>query len=297
MKKLFLILLTMGTLLGCNDKADDKKNIVYKFPERIVSLTLSGDEMVLSLADNNKIKALSGKIAEDGRYSNIVEKAKQYPKAENNMEFVLSMKPDFILASSWVSKDIIQSYKDFGINVFTYDIPITIEEQMNNLQKLGEVLGSEEKSLELINSQKEKLKYLEQKLSAVKDKKRVLYYTTDGFTSGKGTTIDDILNKAKTVNLASEMGIVGFKSLSKETIIDINPEVIIISGTSSKIGKAEIEERFIKDVSLRNVEAVKNHKIYMIEDRHMTTISQSMIKGLEDLIDVIYPELKVKDVG
>lgn len=82
LKKLFLfiILLLSFTIVNAKGVQTEKYN-------HIVSLTLSGDEMLLGLVPENRIAGLSGKINEDKEISNIVDKAKNFQKLKVMKKF------------------------------------------------------------------------------------------------------------------------------------------------------------------------------------------------------------------
>ena len=53
---------------------------------RIATINLSGDEMILNLVSSERIVGLSGSINEDEDMSNVCDLAKEFPKIENNIE-------------------------------------------------------------------------------------------------------------------------------------------------------------------------------------------------------------------
>ena len=101
MKKLFLFLILLFSF-----SIVEAKGVQTKKYNHIVSLTLSGDEMLLGLVSENRIAGLSGKINQDKEISNIVDKAKKFPKVEGNEEVLISLEPDLIIAADWFSKKI-----------------------------------------------------------------------------------------------------------------------------------------------------------------------------------------------
>ena len=99
MKKLFLFLILLFSFTIVNAKGAQAKKY-----NRIVSLTLNGDEMLFGLVSENRIAGLSGKINEDKEISNIVDKAKKFPKVESSEEVLISLEPDLIIVADWLSK-------------------------------------------------------------------------------------------------------------------------------------------------------------------------------------------------
>ena len=90
MKKILVILFTF--LLFITSFGESQ----YK---HIASLNLSSDEMLTALVAPERIVGLSGKISEDKDMSNIPEIAKKFPKIEKNLETLLSLNPDLVVAA------------------------------------------------------------------------------------------------------------------------------------------------------------------------------------------------------
>ena len=264
-------------------------------PEKIVSLTLGTDEILLSLVDNSKISALSGKIAEDEGISNIADKAKNFEKAESNIERVISLNPDLVFAANWMKKEQIQQMRDAGINVYCVGTISTIEQQENNILEIAKMVGEQQKGKELVNEMNKKLDYISAKLKGLKekDKVRVLFYNSFGSTDGEGTIFDDVAKKAGCINAASEAGLKLWAQVSKEKVIEINPDVIIVPAWSYDKSKnpKDFADSVLNDESLKEVKAIKNKRVYMLPDKHMGCVSQYIIYGVEDLAKAVYPDL------
>jgi len=97
LKKLFLFLILLFSFTAIVNA----KGVQAKKYNHIVSLTLSGDEMLLGLVPENRIAGLSGKINEDKEISNIVDKAKKFTKVEGNVVTLEALK-----AANILTKDI-----------------------------------------------------------------------------------------------------------------------------------------------------------------------------------------------
>ena len=268
---------------------------IEKKPEGIVSLTLGTDEMLLSLVDKSKIKALSGKIAEDEGISNVADKAKDFVKAEKNIETVISLKPDIVFAADWMKKEAIQQMRDAKIPVYCYGTAKSIEEQKKVILEIAHIIGEDAKGQEIVNDMDKRIKEMEEKVQVLKpeEKLTVLKYNSYGSTSGKGTTFDDIVTRAGLVNAAAKAGLESNAKISKEKIVELNPDVIILPAWSydKKQDPAVFADEIRKDKSLASVKAVKNNRIYLLQDKHMTCVSQYIVLGVEDAAKAVYPQL------
>lgn len=263
-------------------------------PESIVSLTLGSDEMLLAMVDPATITAICGAIAEDDGISNIADIAKNFDKAENNIEVIISMGPDIVFASSWMDQGMIQQLVDAKIPVYCVSTPNNLDEQKAVVAEIANVVGEVDNGQKLIDEMNQILKNVNDKVSSLSDdqKVRVLSYNTYGSTNGIGTTFDDICQKAGVINAAAEAGIEQWGDISKESIVEINPDVLILPFWSYEGNDPnDFKEQIMNDPSFSTVEAVINDRVYMLPDKHTSAVSQYMAVGVEDLAKVVYPDL------
>ena len=286
MKKLFLFLILLFSFTAIVSA----KGIQAKKYNRIVSLTLSGDEMLLGLVPENRIAGLSGKINEDKEISNIVDKAKKFPKVEGNEEVLMSLEPDLIIVADWLSKRITDIGAITGAKVYFYKTPNSYEEQKKLIRDLANLVEEKENGEKLIKNMDDRLKALQNKITKNYKgaKPRILIYTSFGTTSGKNTTFSDMVKLINGVNVVAEAGIDGFKDISKEKVIELNPDIIIVPIAKKYDNVNKISKLFFEDPSFKNVKAIKNKKVYFIQYKDITPTSQYMINSIEELAKVVY---------
>ena len=286
MKKLFLFLILLFSFTAIVSA----KGIQAKKYNRIVSLTLSGDEMLLGLVPENRIAGLSGKINEDKEISNIVDKAKKFPKVEGNEEVLMSLEPDLIIVADWLSKRITDIGDITGAKVYFYKTPNSYEEQKKLIRDLANLVEEKENGEKLIKNMDNRLKVLQNKIAKNYKgaKPKILMYTSFGTTSGKNTTFNDMVKLINGVNVVAEAGIDGFKDISKEKIIELNPDIIIVPIAKKYDNINKISKLFFEDPSFKNVKAIKNKKVYFIQYKDITPTSQYMINSIEELAKVVY---------
>lgn len=286
MKKLFLFLILLFSFTAIVNA----KGVQAKKYNHIVSLTLSGDEMLLGLVPENRIAGLSGKINEDKEISNIVDKAKKFPKVEGNEEVLMSLEPDLIIVADWLSKRITDIGAITGAKVYFYKTPNSYEEQKKLIRDLANLVEEKENGEKLIKNMDDRLKALQNKIAKNYKgaKPRILMYTSFGTTSGKNTTFNDMVKLINGVNVVAEAGIDRFKDISKEKVIELNPDIIIVPIAKKYDNVNKISKLFFEDPSFRNVKAIKNKKVYFIQYKDITPTSQYMINSIEELAKVVY---------
>ncbi|MDC7954314.1 ABC transporter substrate-binding protein [Fusobacterium simiae] len=286
MKKLFLFLI----LLFSFTTIVNAKEVQAKKYNHIVSLTLGGDEMLLGLVSENRIAGLSGKINEDREISNIVDKARKFPKVESNEEILMSLEPDLIIVADWVTKKNDDIGAVIGAKVYYYKTPSSYEEQKKVIRDLANLVEEKENGEKIIKNMDDRLKILQNKIakSYKGTKPRILMYTSFGTTSGKNTTFNDMVRLINGVNVAAEAGVDRFKDISKEKIIELNPDIIIVPIARKYDNIDKLSKFLFEDPSFKNVKAIKNKKVYFIQYKNITPISQYMIDGIEELAKVVY---------
>lgn len=256
---------------------------------RIATINLSGDEMILNLVSSERIVGLSGVINEDKDMSNVCDLAKGFPKIENNIETLLNLDPDLVIGADWIKKENLQHIEDSGINTFIYKTPKTFEEQKNLILDIANLVEEREKGEIIVKDMETRLKNLQGKISKVKkDIPRIMIYTSLETTSGKNTTFDEFVRLIGGINAVSEVGIEGEVKISKETVIDIDPEIIIVPIWKEHINSEEFMNFLMNDDSFKDIKAIKNRKIYGIPFKKLSPTSQYMIDGIENLGEVIY---------
>ena len=286
MKKLFLFLVLLFSFTAIVNA----KGVQAKKYNHIVSLTLSGDEMLLGLVPENRIAGLSGKINEDKEISNVVDKAKKFPKIEGNEEVLMSLEPDLIIVADWLSKRITDIGAITGAKVYFYKTPNSYEEQKKLIRDLANLVEEKENGEKLIKNMDDRLKALQNKITKNYKgaKPRILMYTSFGTTSGKNTTFSDMVKLINGVNVVAEAGIDRFKDISKEKVIELNPDIIIVPIAKKYDNVNKISKLFFEDPSFKNVKAIKNKKVYFIQYKDITPTSQYMINSIEELAKVVY---------
>lgn len=266
-----------------------------KKPEQIASLVFGTDEMLLSLTDLSNIVGLSGKDNGCAYLSPEGENAGDIQRINDNAEVLISLKPDFIIGSSWVDEDLLAQIKDSQIPYYGYVTPTTLEEQIQVIKDLGYLLGEDEKTSAIVEDMETRIQSVVDKASAIaqEDKVKVMAYNMHESTNAKGTIFDDMVTKAGAINLSSEAGLEGTAKISKEQIVEMNPDVIILLEWASDTDDAfnAFKDELLSDDSLKEVNAIKNQRVYVSTDNSITNISQFTVNGLEFIAQSCYPEV------
>jgi len=264
-------------------------------PQRIISLTLGSDEILLSLVDKSRIVSMT-RYADDEGISNIAAEAKGVGTRTtmDMIENIIALEPDLVILDTWADVNYIKQLRDSGITVYAFRTPGNIDEQKAVIAELAHVVGADEKGQELINWMDEKLRAVEEKLSALRPEQKltVMDYGELG-SSGKGTNFDDIVTRAGLINVISQAGIEGWPMISKEKIIEFDPDIIILPSWYYDANNSfeGMKDSLVNDPSLQTVSAIKNNRIISVPNPHISAISHYVVLAVEDVARAAYPEL------
>lgn len=249
-------------------------------PERIISLAPSNTEILfaLGLADN---------VVGVTMYCDYPPEAQDKEKVGDyyrpDIEKIIALQPDLVLATDFHRFDLIPALEDQGFAVFAV-APQTLEDVLASIEKIGMITGKEAEALGLVNGMKGKIKEMEALTQELEQKPRVFYMTWHDpmWTVGRNTWIDDLINAAGGVNIFSQY----FESgamVEIEWVIARDPEIIITS---------ELCYDWALNASeLASTNASRTGRIYTLDDDLVQRPGPRLVKGLEWFAYFIHPDL------
>ena len=282
--KLFLLIfISLLFVNGCKENTADKGNVKTDCPERIASLSLASDEILFDIADQDKIIGITY-LADNKKLSNVYGRTSGIPhKLRPNLEQIIELNPDLLVVADYIDHAFIDQIKKTGINTHFLTKLDSLESINQNILLLGISVCEEDKAARLVNNLNKNIEQI--KARELTYNPTVLYLFPSFFTAGINTTIDDLITSSGGINVGAMAGIEGNKKISREYILNVNPEIIIVGSYSPD------EENFIEllksDKVLGNLNAIKNGNVYTIETSHLTTVSHHIVKGIKELSDII----------
>ncbi|MCS6927137.1 MAG: ABC transporter substrate-binding protein [Candidatus Binatia bacterium] len=256
-------------------------------PQRIVSLSLAADEILLALAPPERIAALTY-LADDPRVSNVVAEARRIPhKVRANAEYVLALQPDLIIVSAYTNAAVKALLRTTGVPLLELGQFASLAAVEQNILAIGQAIGEADKAHALVAMMQRRLQEVRQRVAAA-PRPRVLYYSAGGFVLGKGTTMDEMIASAGGRNVALEAGVERAKKLSQERLVVLNPSVILVSGEEGQEG---LRELLLADPALQEVEAIRTGRVHTIPRPYASTVSQYVVKCVEAIAKILHPEV------
>jgi len=276
--------------------ADDGGNRITlaKKPERIVSLNLGTDEILFELVEPDRIAALSY-LADDEGLSSIKTAAEAIPKLKSrNPEAILALAPDLVLAADGIPEEVTATLRDSGVPVFLSKSPQSLAEVFVRIEKIGLITGSSAKAELLQNKLRQRLLAVQKKTAKIPEAQRrtVLAFSFSGPFGREGGMFDDMCQQAGIKNGAAVLGLTKNQLLSKEQVVALDPDVILLPDWSQDKKDPKIfRKQFTTDPAYQALKALHNGCLLTVPDRYRYSASQYAVEAVEALSRTIYPQV------
>jgi iron complex transport system substrate-binding protein len=265
-----------------------EETVSPKKPQRIVSLTLGTDEILFSLVDPQRIAAVTY-LATDPGISHVAEAAKRVPnKIRANLEQVIALQPDLVFVATYTSMDVVKQLTEARLPVVKLELFSSIEGIKRNILTVGRVVGEERRAKEIVAEMDRKLKLLSERAADSPRRPGAIFYSPTGVVAGRETTFDEIATLIGARNQASEAGLIGHQKMSVERLIALDPEIVIVSEWNPE--EADFHEKLLAHPELGHLSAVREGRVYAIPEKHLSTVSQYIVDGIEQMTRMIHPE-------
>jgi iron complex transport system substrate-binding protein len=285
-----------GFPLAVNDD-EGNRLVLPRRPQRIVSLTMFSDEVLLELVGPPRLIAVTS-FAADPAVSNISRRIAAIPnRLEFNVELILSLQPDLVVVANWSDAQGVAQLRAAGLPVYQTSSAVTVPQIREKIRALARVVGEQRAGEQLVARMDRRLEELERRLAAVPPGRRlrVLDWSAWGASMGRGSSWDEVVGLAGLRNAAGELEVDswGQVPLSKEKLIELDPDLLVLPGWvyGDAAGAEEFYRRVTSDPALRGLKAVRNRRVLRMPERLRATTSQYIVDAIEFLARAAYPEL------
>ena len=199
-------------------------------PQRIVSINLCADQLVLALADRKQISGLT-KNATDAEMSGEAAAARGLPLLSNSAEQILAIEPDLIVGMPASRSAALRALPEQSYPLLDLDTANTLDEIYASIRQTAVAVGHPARGDALIARMQGELAGLPKP-----GKGRVAaYYQRRGYMTGTGTLIDELMSRVGLVNLAGKLGKPPLSQLSIEEMVAAEPDYLIVESATDKV--------------------------------------------------------------
>ena len=244
-----------------------------RLPMRIVSGSPGNTEILFALGLEDRIVGVTD-------WCDYPLAAQDKPKIGNiaplNLERVLALRPDLVLACNLNGKEPVENLTALRIPTFALN-PVSFADLSAAIRLVGRLTATEAAAEQLALELETALDNLrpEGERSGPKPKVFIAIGTelTDLWTAGTGTFLDEAVTNLGWENIAGELGF-SWGQISLEYILAQNPVVIL----------TELEpEVFARDPFFQELAAVKRNQVFRINIDTFSRPGPRLVGALEDL--------------
>ncbi|MCX7832377.1 MAG: cobalamin-binding protein [Actinobacteria bacterium] len=256
-------------------KDDLNRELKIKVPvSSVVSLAPSHTEVIFALGKGQKLKGVTV-------FCNYPEEAKKKPKVGDffnpNVEMIVKLKPDLVLAVKGIQNSLIRTLENNGIQVAVFDAT-SLKDCAKDIKIIGKLLGAEKKAEEIGNA------IVNASSNYEKTGKKVFIEISPDplITAGKNSFISDAIKAAGGINVGDEFG-EGYPIVNPEKLFEINPDVYLVS-KSLNLKYEDIAKR----PGFSKLKCIKNRKVFVLPDDDIVQRpGPRIIKGIEVINELI----------
>ncbi len=258
-----------------------RKITIQNEPRRIVAMLPSHTETLFAIGAGGKLVGID-------EYSN-------YPKAETdkiqkvgsgfepNLEAIIGLKPDLVLADESTSSPLVQKLTQAGLTVYGGTAQ-TYNEVFEKIAVIGKITNRETRAVKLISGMRAELGKIEASVRALP--KVTAYFELDPtpYAAGQNSFIGTLMTKAGGLNVIPA-GLGEFPQISPELVVNANPAAIL--GVSL--------DDVLKRPGWASIAAVKNKRVLVFPEE----INDAIVRpgprlpvALRAIAMALHPELK-----
>ncbi|MFA7606924.1 MAG: ABC transporter substrate-binding protein [Rhodocyclaceae bacterium] len=195
-------------------------------PQRIVSLNLCTDQILLQLVGRERIVALSF-LSQDPFSSVLHEQAQGLPVAYGSAEEVLTLEPDLVLVGTYTTRHTTALLRRFGIPVVAVPGAQSFAEVKEEIRTVARAVGEVGRGEVIIARFEARLAQMQAGHGATRPV--ATQYRSGGFSAGRNTLYHDIFEASGHDNGAARAGLDGYGMLPLERLVAEHPDTLVSS--------------------------------------------------------------------
>lgn len=195
--------------------------------QRIVSMNLCTDQLLLLLVERERIASLSY-FAGDPAYSYLAAQAEGIPANRGQVDEVLAFEPDLVLTSQFSATLAANLLERLGERVERLGFAATVEEIYGQIRQVAALTGTHAKAEQLILDLQTALRAEQEVLLPALQGKSAVFFASNGFSYGASSLQDAFITSLGLRNIAAEAGLYGPAQLPLETLIAAEPDFLFV---------------------------------------------------------------------
>jgi len=274
---------------------DEGKVITMKKPaQRIISLYSAHTENLFSLGLDEQIIG----VGKSDNYPEQVKEKKAFDY-KSDPENVIAEKPDLVLIRPFISKsvpDFVEALEGAGITVVSL-YPNKFEDFDEYIMKLAKLTGKTEEAKAMLQSFHEEIQKINDMTKDIQPKVRVFFESTENEcrTVTKDSMVAKAIELAGGVNIAEDAQPVSetssIASYGVEKVLEKGKEIDVYVAQKGAMNARSSPEAISSRPGYSAIKAVKEGRVYVIDEKLVSSPTFRFKQGVEELAKMFYPEI------
>jgi len=228
-------------------------------------------------------------------FSDYPESAKSLPDigggfGDYDLETIVSLAPDLVVAGSINTPELVQSLEDVGLKVYYLANPIDLDGTFAAIQTLATLSGHAKEADELVKDLGKRVETVKTALKNISTRP-VVYYELDAtdpakpYTPGPRTFYTSMIEAAGGTNLGAELS-GEWVQIGLEALLSMDPDFILLGDAMWGVTPESVAER----PGWESLTAIKEGRVLPFDDNLIVRIGPRQVDGLEALAKILHPE-------
>ncbi|HZK48624.1 MAG TPA: ABC transporter substrate-binding protein [Thermoleophilia bacterium] len=248
-------------------------------PERIVSTAPANTEILFALGAGDRVVGVTS--LDD--YPPEVADIEKIGDFSPNTEAIIALEPDLVVGYSG-NEEALQPLVDAGIPVLILNAA-SIDGIYTDMTIVGNAIGEPKAAEDLIATVRVELEGIANTAAETGESPKVFYALDDTlWTVGPGSFVDELITLAGATNVAAN-GPSPYFQYTPEELVAADPDAVILPMTVFSTIDA-----FAADPRFAALRAVKEGRVYLVDDITVTRPGPRVTEGLTVLAKALHPD-------
>lgn len=250
-------------------------------PQRVVSINLCTDQLLLLLAPREHIASVSF-MSVNPLYSAYHERVGDIALNHARIEEIVAMQPDLVLAYELSDSQLVRILRQLQFRVEVVPAPQSLASVGQTIETVAGLLGEAEKGRQLVEQMEERLTRLERNAERVPP--LAVIYAPNGYSPGTNTLQGSLLEAAGFSNLSRQLGNENGAAIPLELLLRHQPGLFIIDDEESNVNS--LAQKKLSHPALRK--SLNNAQVARIAGRYWSCPTPQVVRVVERLQEYLF---------
>jgi iron complex transport system substrate-binding protein len=257
-------------------------------PERVVTLNPSAAQTMWEIGGREKVVGVSQFAGFLEGASDRTQVTSGFP-SQVNVEEVISLSPDLVLAPNTIQNDTVQQLRDADVTVYRFALAASLDDVVSKTERIGQLTGQCDGAEDAVTEMSNTVQRVREAVEG-EDSPSVLYYMSQRYTAGPNTFIGQALAAAGGDNIAANANASRpYPQLSEEFIVAQDPEYVVVSASAAQMQNESAT--FIPEGSaVRETAAYEQGNVVVVNTNNISQPAPRVASAVERMANAFHPE-------